>query len=148
MRGQLDHLRELAALPAVSLQVLLLRSAAGARAVTPFTILDFADRADSSAVYLEYLTGSLVLDAADEVRRYAAVFGQLRSGALGTADSADFISELAGHPGDARTGESRPPDGQARRPHPRTSPGAGRLISYPGPAGPGPGPARPAGGRA
>ena len=101
MRGQLDHLRELAALPAVSLQVLLLRSAAGARAVTPFTILDFADRADSSAVYLEYLTGSLVLDAADEVRRYAAVFGQLRSGALGTADSADFISQLAGHPGDA-----------------------------------------------
>ena len=101
MRGQLDHLRELAALPAVSLQVLLLRSAAGARAVTPFTILDFADRADPSAVYLEYLTGSLVLDAADEVRRYAAVFGQLRSGALGTADSAEFISELAGHPDDA-----------------------------------------------
>jgi transcriptional regulator with XRE-family HTH domain len=101
MRGQLDHLRELAALSAVSLQVLLLRSAAGARAVTPFTILDFADRADPSAVYLEYLTGSLVLDAADEVRRYAAVFGQLRSGALGPADSAEFISELAGHPGDA-----------------------------------------------
>jgi len=101
MRGQLDHLRELAALPAVSLQVLLLRSAAGARAVTPFAILDFADRADPSAVYLEYLTGSLVLDAGDEVRRYAAVFGQLRSAALGTADSAEFISELAGHQDDA-----------------------------------------------
>ena len=100
MRGQLDHLRELAALPTVSLQVLLLSSAAGARAVTPFTILDFADRADPSAVYLEYLTGSLVLDAAGEVRRYAAVFGQLRSGALGAADSAEFIHELAGHQDD------------------------------------------------
>ena len=84
-RGQLDHLRELAALPVVSLQVLPLRSAAGVHAVTPFTILDFTDPADPPAVYLEYLTGSLVLDAAGEVRRYAAVFGQLQSGALGTA---------------------------------------------------------------
>jgi transcriptional regulator with XRE-family HTH domain len=101
MRAQLDHLREMAALPAVSLQVLLLRSSAGIHAVTPFTILDFADRADAPAVYLEYLTGSLVLEAADEVRRYAAVFGELRSGALATADSAGFISQLAGHPDDA-----------------------------------------------
>ena len=98
LHAQLDHLQELAALPAVSLQVLLLRSAAGVHAVTPFTILDFADRADPPAVYVEYLTGSLVLDAADEVRRYAAVFGELRSGALGTADSAEFISQLAGRP--------------------------------------------------
>ena len=98
MRAQLGHLRELAALPAVTLQVLLLRSSAGMHAVTPFTILDFADRADAPVVYLEYLTGSLVLDAADEVRRHAALFGELRSGALAAADSAEFISQLAGRP--------------------------------------------------
>ncbi len=100
MRAQLDYLQELSALRAVSLQVLPLRSAAAVHAVTPFTILDFADRADPPAVYVEYLTGSLVLDAADEVRRYAAVFGELRSGALGTADSTKFIGQLAGHPDD------------------------------------------------
>ena len=98
LRAQLGHLRELAALPTVSLQVLPLRSAAGVHAVAPFTILDFTDSSDPPAVYLEYLTGSLVLDAADEVRRYVAVFGQLRSGALGTADSAEFLRRLAGHP--------------------------------------------------
>jgi hypothetical protein len=45
--------------------------------------------------YLEHLTGSLLLENAEEVARYSVVFDHLRAEALGTAQSAGLIAQVA-----------------------------------------------------
>ena len=94
LRDQLRHLLTLAGHPAVTLQVLPLRSAALVRAGGPFLLVEFGDPAVPAAVYLEYLTGGLVLDTADEVGRYVAAFTELHAEALGAAESAGLIRAL------------------------------------------------------
>lgn len=95
MRAQLLRLADLAARPDLTLQVLPLRAAAHAQPVSPFTVLEFADSADPTVVYLEHLTGSLLLEDEEEVRRYQAVFDHLRAAALGPGPSADLIAAAA-----------------------------------------------------
>ena len=95
MRAQLSRLAGLAARPAITLQVLPLRSAAHADPAPPFTILDFRAAADRPVVYLEHLTGGLFLDRQDEIARYAAAFDHLCARALGPAESAALIARLA-----------------------------------------------------
>ncbi len=95
MRAQLSRLAGLAARPAITLQVLPLRSAAHPDPVLPFTILDFRSAADRPVVYLEHLTGGLFLDRPDESARYAAAFDHLCARALGPAESAALIARLA-----------------------------------------------------
>jgi len=92
MRAQLLRLADLAARPDLTLQVLPLRAAAHAQPVTPFTMLEFADPADPTVVYLEHLTGSLLLEDEEEVQRYRVVFDHLRAQALGPGPSADLIA--------------------------------------------------------
>jgi hypothetical protein len=62
--------------------------------ISPFTLLDFPDAADPTVVYLEHLTGSLLLEDPDEVRGYTVVFDHLRAEALGTGQSADLITQV------------------------------------------------------
>jgi transcriptional regulator with XRE-family HTH domain len=95
MRAQLLRLADLAARPDLTLQVLPLRTAAHAQPVSPFTMLEFADSADPTVVYLEHLTGSLLLEDEEEVRRYQAVFDHLRAAALDPGPSADLIVAAA-----------------------------------------------------
>jgi transcriptional regulator with XRE-family HTH domain len=95
MRAQLLRLADLAARPDLTLQVLPLRTAAHAQPVSPFTVLEFADSADPTVVYLEHLTGSLLLEDEEEVRRYQVVFDHLRAAALGPSPSADLIAAAA-----------------------------------------------------
>jgi hypothetical protein len=89
------RLADLAARPGVTLQVLPLRTAAQVQPVSPFTMLEFADTADPTVVYLEHLTGSLLLEDDQEVRRYRVVFDHLRAAALGPGASADLIVRTA-----------------------------------------------------
>jgi hypothetical protein len=89
------RLADLAARPDLTLQVLPLRTAAHAQPVSPFTMLEFADSADPTVVYLEHLTGSLLLEDEEEVRRYRAVFDHLRAAALSPGPSADLIAAAA-----------------------------------------------------
>src|SRR6266516_3227045 len=91
MRAQLLRLADLSAGPDLSLRILPLRTAAHAQPVSPFTMLEFADPADPTVVYLEHLTGSLLLDDVAEVQRYRAVFDHLCAEALGASASAEFI---------------------------------------------------------
>jgi hypothetical protein len=63
--------------------------------ISPFTMLEFPDAADPAVVYLEHLTGSLIVENEDDVRRYRAVFDHLRAEALGTGPSADLIARAA-----------------------------------------------------
>ena len=95
MRAQLLRLADLAARPGLTLQVLPLQAAAHAQAVSPFTMLEFADPADPTVVYLEHLTGSLLLEDPDEVQRYQAMFDHLRAEALAPGPSADLIVRTA-----------------------------------------------------
>ena len=95
LRAQLLRLAELAARPDFSLQILPLRTAAHAQPAGPFTLLEFADPADPTVVYLEHLTGSLLLDEDEEVQRYRAMFNHLRAAALGPGPSADLIARTA-----------------------------------------------------
>ena len=48
-----------------------------------------------TVVYLEHLTGSLLLEDVAEVGRYRAVFDHLRAEALGPGASADLIVRTA-----------------------------------------------------
>ena len=95
MRAQLRKLAEVAGHGQVTLQVLPASAAAHVQAVSPFTILDFADPADPPVVYTEHLTGSLVLDNPGEVRAYTAVFERLRAEALAPGPSLDLIAASA-----------------------------------------------------
>jgi transcriptional regulator with XRE-family HTH domain len=95
MRAQLRKLAEVAGHGQVTLQVLPAGAAAHVQAVSPFTILDFADPADPPVVYTEHLTGSLVLDDPGEVRAYTAVFERLRAEALDPGPSLDLIAASA-----------------------------------------------------
>jgi transcriptional regulator with XRE-family HTH domain len=95
MRAQLLRLADLAAWPGLTLQVLPLRTTAHAQPVGPFTMLEFADPADPTMVYLEHLTGSLLLEEEEEVQRYRAMFDHLRAEALGAGPSADLIARTA-----------------------------------------------------
>jgi transcriptional regulator with XRE-family HTH domain len=95
MAGQLRHLADLAARPNLTLRVLPLWAAAQAQPVSPFTMLEFADPADATVVYLEHLTGSLFVEDTDEIRRYRAVFGHLCAAALGAGPSAELIARAA-----------------------------------------------------
>jgi hypothetical protein len=95
MRAQLLRLADLASRPDLTIQVLPLRAAAQVQPVSPFTMLEFADPADPTVVYLEHLTGSLFLEDEEEVRRYRAVFDHLRAAALGRGPSAGLIARAA-----------------------------------------------------
>jgi transcriptional regulator with XRE-family HTH domain len=95
MRAQLRRLADLAARPSLTIQVLPFGTAAQVQAVSPFTMLEFADAADPAVVYLEHLTGSVFVENEDEVRRYRVVFDHLRAEALDTVESADLITRAA-----------------------------------------------------
>ena len=95
MRAQLLRLADLASRPDLTIQVLPVRAAAQVQPVGPFTVLEFADPADPTVVYLEHLTGSLFLEDEEEVRRYRAVFDHLRAEALGRGPSAGLIARTA-----------------------------------------------------
>jgi transcriptional regulator with XRE-family HTH domain len=95
MRAQLRRLLDVAERSNVTLQVLPFSTAAHVHPISPFTILEFPDAADPTVVYLEHLTGSLFLEAEDEIGRYTVVFDQLRAEALGTAPSTDLIASAA-----------------------------------------------------
>jgi transcriptional regulator with XRE-family HTH domain len=95
LRVQLMRLAEVAERPNVTLQVLPFTTAAHVQPISPFTMLEFTDDADPTVVYLEHLTGSLLLENEDEVRRYRVVFDHLRAEALGTGQTADLIARVA-----------------------------------------------------
>jgi len=95
MRAQLERLACIAERPNVTLQVLPSTAVAHVHPVSPFTMLEFPDPADPAVVYLEHLTGSLVLENEDEVRRHRVVFDHLCAEALDTGQSADLIARMA-----------------------------------------------------
>jgi transcriptional regulator with XRE-family HTH domain len=94
MRAQLHRLRELAAFPNVTLQVLPFDAGAHASMGTSFALLQFPEPADSAIVYIEDHTSSQYLETPADIERYTLVFDHLRASALSPARSAEFIAQV------------------------------------------------------
>jgi len=92
--GQLRHLREVAELPYVSLQFLLLSSPYHAGLDGPFILLETPDH--QHLAYTESQRGSQWVSDADEVSRLARKYAMLRTQALTTQDSGDLLDRLLG----------------------------------------------------
>ncbi|MFI6247269.1 Scr1 family TA system antitoxin-like transcriptional regulator [Streptomyces sp. NPDC051016] len=93
-REQLRHLRELAELPYVSLQFLLLNSPYHAGVDGPFTLVETPDH--QHLAYTESQRGSQWVSDADEVSRLARKYAMLRTQALTTQDSMGLLDRLLG----------------------------------------------------
>ncbi len=59
-----------------------------------FVLMGFADSVDPEIVYLDSMAGDLFLEAEVEVRRYDAMFDNLRAQALSPDDTLDLITTL------------------------------------------------------
>lgn len=73
MRGQIEHLLAMSALPNVAIQVLPFRRGGHAAASGPFTILRFAEPDLPDVVYLEQLNSAVYLEKRTDVEQYLAV---------------------------------------------------------------------------
>ena len=96
LAGQLARLAALAERDHVVLQILPFGHGAYPAMGVAFTLFGFADPADPRLVYLEQLTGNTLLEAPEDVERYAAAFAETAAAALDPAASAELIRSLAG----------------------------------------------------
>lgn len=95
MADQLTHMSQVAQLPNVTIQVLPFAAGGHPAMTTPYVILNFADAADASVVYLDNLTMGLALEEADHVRGYSLVHEELRRMALSPADSLTRLEDAS-----------------------------------------------------
>ncbi|MEU4804725.1 helix-turn-helix transcriptional regulator [Actinosynnema sp. NPDC023587] len=105
MRAQLLHLRKLAGLPNVTLQVVPFSAGAHAASSFPFVLLRFADD-QRPVVYLESLTTASSVEEPAHVAQYDLVFRHLTTAALSPAKSSGLVTAAAGdlQPRQGRTG--------------------------------------------
>lgn len=93
--AQLAHLREMADLPHVTVQVLPLEAGGHPQLESRFSILRFADPADPQVVYLEEPHRNTFLDAADELDRYSDAFRRICELAHPLNTSVALVDEIA-----------------------------------------------------
>lgn len=96
MRGQLRHLIEVAELPKVTLQVIPFSKGTHSGTKGPFTILEFPEREDPDAVYVENIAGELFIEEAEEVDRFRIAFERLTAVAEGPEDTIALFAKRAG----------------------------------------------------
>ncbi|TDB71848.1 helix-turn-helix transcriptional regulator [Micromonospora sp. KC721] len=97
MAEQLTHMAHLSQSPNVTIQVLPFSVGGHPAMSTPYVILNFADAADASVVYLDNLTAGLALEEAAHVRGYSLVHEELRRLALSPADSTARLEAASRH---------------------------------------------------
>lgn len=92
MRGQIQHLIDLAQLHHITLQIV--PSGKGAYAGLPgaFTIMSFRDEAD--AVHVEGHVGAQLIDHPDAVEGYGVRFDLIRGAAMSADDSLDLLRSI------------------------------------------------------
>jgi transcriptional regulator with XRE-family HTH domain len=95
MRGQLARLREAAARPNVTIQVIPFDAGSHPGMDGAFIVLDFADPADQSIVYTDSPAGGLFLEEEVELRRYILMFEHLRAAALRPDETLILLAEIA-----------------------------------------------------
>jgi transcriptional regulator with XRE-family HTH domain len=95
MRGQLEHLAELADLPNVTIQVLPFSAGVHPAMDGGFSILGFPEPSDPAVVYLENSAGSVYLEETSEVDRFNRMFSHIIAKALSPEDSRLLLSTAA-----------------------------------------------------
>ena len=97
LRGQAAHLRKLATLPNVTIQVLLRETTIANWYLphTAFSMYRFADPQDPETLAIEGLSTNLVLTDRDELRRYTTLFGMLQSAALSPEETLAWLADPA-----------------------------------------------------
>lgn len=94
MRGQVEHLIELADLGNLTLQIVPLSAAAHPAAGAPFSIMRFAEPALPDVVYLEHLTSAIYLDKSADVDAYMLAMNDLCLAAADPAESLKLLERL------------------------------------------------------
>jgi hypothetical protein len=94
MGRQLAHLRHLAELPNVQIQVLPFRAGGHPCTGGPFNILSFGDDGAVDVVHMEVLRSAIWIENATESTVYATLFDQLARRSLSPYDSAEFIDSV------------------------------------------------------
>ncbi|MEV7793162.1 helix-turn-helix transcriptional regulator [Streptomyces sp. NPDC087512] len=95
MREQLEHVAEMSLLPHITVQVLPFDVGAHPGINGQYSILEFADTADSSVVYIEGVTSDLYLEKAQDVQKYTVMYEHLRAQALNVEQSRQLIEDVA-----------------------------------------------------
>jgi transcriptional regulator with XRE-family HTH domain len=95
MRAQLGRLREAAARPNVTLQVIPFDAGSHPGMDGAFIVLEFPDPADQSIVYTESAAGGLFLEEEAEIRRYILSFEHLRAAALRPEVTVSLLADIA-----------------------------------------------------
>ncbi|MEV6959340.1 helix-turn-helix transcriptional regulator [Streptomyces sp. NPDC051207] len=95
MREQLERVAEMSQLPHITVQVLPFEVGAHPGLNGQYSILEFADAADSSVVYIEGVTSDLYLEKASDVQKYTVMYEHLRAQALNVEESLRRIENVA-----------------------------------------------------
>ncbi|MEV1019424.1 helix-turn-helix transcriptional regulator [Streptomyces sp. NPDC050264] len=97
LRGQLDHLIDVARLPHVTLQIAEFASGPHPGTFGPFTLFRFPVRELPDMVYSEYVTGALYLDSRDEVGAHLEVLDHLVAQAAGAERTLEILEKWRAH---------------------------------------------------
>ena len=93
--GQLDHLIERAAHPAITLHLLPIGGSAEALAMVPFILYEFREPSSPRVVFVETQTADMYLSADQDVEAYDQLFDRLKGEALGPDASVAYLAGLA-----------------------------------------------------
>ena len=93
LREQLEHLRELAERPNITLQVIPYTAGGYGTMNGSFIIIDYPESETVPGVYLEYPAGGEWVDNADDVQRFTTTFDQAAARALSPADTTHLIEQ-------------------------------------------------------
>jgi transcriptional regulator with XRE-family HTH domain len=93
MKDQFTHLRELAEIPTVTIQVLPFRKGTHPGVSGAFALLEF--EADPGVVYVESPAGNLYLEKQRDIRRFTQTFDLLRAMALDPDESLEHLEGVA-----------------------------------------------------
>ena len=99
LRAQLDHLVSSAELPRVDLQVLPASIGAHASLGSGFHVLSFGDLDEPDMAYVEHALGAVHLERPEDVATARKQFDQLRTLALGPAETLALLRRVAAEHG-------------------------------------------------
>ena len=95
MHDQLSKLIEASERPTTTLQILPFSAGAHPAMDAAFRLLGFDEPSADEIVYIEYPTGSIILEQAEEVARYRLTFDHLRAQSLSADESRRMLSRAA-----------------------------------------------------
>ena len=95
MHDQVSKLVEASERPTTTLQILPFSAGAHPAMDSAFHLLGFDEPSADEIVYIEYPTGSIILEQAEEVARYRLSFDHLRAQSLSADESRRMLSRAA-----------------------------------------------------